>query len=86
MYVVRTEERERITAALAVEEIACAAYYVTPLHLQPAMAHLGYRPGSLPETERAAAENLALPMWGGIGPAEQERVVATVRAAVGVAV
>ena len=39
----------------------------TPLHLQPAMRYLGYEPGSLPETERAAAENLALPMWGGIG-------------------
>ena len=84
MYVVRTEERERIRAALAAEEIACAAYYVTPLHLQPAMAHLGYEPGSLPETERAAAENLALPMWGGIDVDRQTRVVATVRAATGV--
>jgi dTDP-4-amino-4,6-dideoxygalactose transaminase len=86
MYVVRTEERERITAALAAEEIACAAYYVTPLHLQPAMAYLGYRPGSLPETERAAAENLALPMWGGIDVDRQARVVSTVRAAAGIAV
>jgi dTDP-4-amino-4,6-dideoxygalactose transaminase len=86
MYVVRTEERERITGALAAEEIACAAYYVTPLHLQPAMAHLGYRPGSLPETERAAAENLALPMWGGIDVDRQARVVSAVRAAAGVAV
>ena len=59
MYVVRTEERERITGALAAEEIACAAYYVTPLHLQPAMAHLGYRPGSLPETERIATLQFA---------------------------
>jgi len=86
MYVVRTEARERITAALAAEEIACAAYYVTPLHLQPAMAYLGYRPGSLPETERAAAENLALPMWGGIDVDRQARVVSTVRAAAGVPV
>ncbi len=86
MYVVRTQERERITAALREAGIACAAYYVTPLHLQPAMAFLGYAPGSLPETERAAAENLALPMWGGIDAEQQERVVATVRAAVGVAV
>ncbi len=59
---------------------------MTPLHLQPAMAYLGYEPGSLPETERAAADNLALPMWGGISAEQQERVVATVRAAVGVAV
>ncbi|HEY7178615.1 MAG TPA: DegT/DnrJ/EryC1/StrS family aminotransferase [Gaiella sp.] len=83
MYVVRTEERDRVTAALREREIACAAYYVTPLHLQPAMAYLGYAPGSLPETERAAAENLALPMWGGIDADRQAKVVEAVRAAVG---
>jgi dTDP-4-amino-4,6-dideoxygalactose transaminase len=86
MYVVRTTERERVAHALDEAGIASASYYVTPLHLQPAMAFLGYERGSLPETERAAAENLALPMWAGIGRDQQERVVATVRAAVGVAV
>ena len=86
MYVVRTTERERIASALDEARIASASYYVTPLHLQPAMAYLGYEPGSLPETERAAAENLALPMWGGIGVEQQERVVATVKSAVGVVV
>ena len=86
MYVVRTTERAPIAEALKDAGIACAAYYVTPLHLQPAMAHLGWQPGSLPETERAAAENLALPLWGGITPDVQERVVETVRAAVGVTV
>jgi dTDP-4-amino-4,6-dideoxygalactose transaminase len=86
MYVVRTEERDRITAALQENEIACAAYYVTPTHLQPAMRYLGYEPGSLPETERAAAENLALPMWGGIDADRQARIAAVVRVAVGVPV
>ena len=86
MYVVRTDERDRIVAALQEQEIACAAYYTTPTHLQPAMRYLGWEPGSLPETERAAAENLALPMWGGIDVERQARVVAAVRAAVGVAV
>ncbi len=85
MYVVRTPERDRIAAALAEREIASAAYYVTPLHLQPAMRHLGWERGSLPETEKAAAENLALPLWGGIGAEVQERVVSTVLDAVGVA-
>jgi dTDP-4-amino-4,6-dideoxygalactose transaminase len=84
MFVVRTTERERIAAALNDAGIASASYYVTPLHLQPAMAYLGYGPGSLPETERAAAENLALPMWGGISLEQQERVVATVKSAAGV--
>jgi dTDP-4-amino-4,6-dideoxygalactose transaminase len=81
MYVVRTPERERLAAALREAGIGCAAYYATPLHLQRPLAALGYGEGSLPETERAAAENLALPLWAGIGPEEQERVVAAVRAA-----
>jgi dTDP-4-amino-4,6-dideoxygalactose transaminase len=85
MYVVRTAERERIAAALAEREIASASYYTTPLHLQPALRYLGYERGSLPETEKAAEENLALPLWGGIGAEVQERVVETVLDAVGVA-
>jgi dTDP-4-amino-4,6-dideoxygalactose transaminase len=84
MYVVRSPRRDEIAAALSTSGIASASYYRTPLHLQPALAYLGHRPGSLPETERAAAENLALPMWGGIGLEQQERVVETVRAAAGV--
>jgi dTDP-4-amino-4,6-dideoxygalactose transaminase len=86
MYVVRTSDRARIAAALDEAAIASAAYYVTPLHLQPALAFLGYERGALPETERAAAENLALPLWAGIGAEQQERVVAAIRAAVGVVV
>lgn len=86
MYVVRSGERERIAEALAAAEISCASYYVTPLHLQPAMRFLGWEPGSLPETERAARENLALPMWAGIDEATQERVVSVVREAVSVGV
>jgi dTDP-4-amino-4,6-dideoxygalactose transaminase len=86
MFVVRTTERQRITEALKEAGIACAAYYTTPLHLQPALAHLGWRAGSLPETERAAAENLALPLWGGITSDVQEQVVETVLAAVAVTV
>ncbi len=81
MYVVRTPERERIAAALEAAGIAHASYYVTPLHLQPALRFLGYEEGSLPETERAARENLALPLWAGIDAATQERVVSVVREA-----
>ncbi len=84
MYVVRSRQRPEIAAALTAAGIASASYYAIPLHLQPALAHLGWKRGSLPETEQAAVENLALPMWGGIGPEEQERVVETVRTALGV--
>jgi len=82
LFVVRTPERDRVRAALDEAGIGCASYYVTPLHLQPALAYLGYEAGSLPETERASRENLALPLWPGIEPAAQKRVVEAVRSAV----
>jgi dTDP-4-amino-4,6-dideoxygalactose transaminase len=84
MYVVRSGERDRIAAALTDAGISCASYYVTPLHLQPALGFLGWKAGSLPETERAARENLALPMWAGIDEETQARVVSVVRDAVAV--
>jgi dTDP-4-amino-4,6-dideoxygalactose transaminase len=84
MYVVRTSRRAEIAAALGEAGIASASYYTTPLHLQPALRYLDVAEGSLPETERAAAENLALPMWGGITREQQERVVEAVRSAAGV--
>ena len=84
MYVVRSPERERLAEALAAAEIGHASYYVTPLHLQPALRYLGQKKGSLPETEKASAENLALPMWAGIPAEVQEKVVAVIREAAAV--
>ncbi len=84
MYVVRSPERDRLAAGLKEAGVSCASYYVTPLHLQPALRFLGWEAGSLPETEKAARENLALPMWAGIDETTQERVVSAVRAAAAV--
>jgi dTDP-4-amino-4,6-dideoxygalactose transaminase len=82
MFVCRSPERDRIREALTEAGIGNTAYYVTPLHLQPAMRYLGYSEGSLPETERAAAENVAVPLWAGISAEQQEQVVEAVRSAV----
>jgi dTDP-4-amino-4,6-dideoxygalactose transaminase len=84
MYVVRSPERDRLAQALAEAGIGHASYYVTPLHLQPALRYLGYEEGALPETERAARENLALPMWAGIPVEAQERIVSVIREAAAV--
>jgi dTDP-4-amino-4,6-dideoxygalactose transaminase len=84
LLVCRSPDRDRIREALSAAEIASASYYVTPLHLQPALRFLGYEPGSLPETERAARENFSVPLWPGIPRETQELVVETVRSAVGV--
>jgi dTDP-4-amino-4,6-dideoxygalactose transaminase len=81
MYVIRSPERDRIAEGLAADGIASAPYYVTSLHLQPALRFLGHGEGAFPETERAARENLALPLWAGIGAEVQERVVGAVKKA-----
>jgi dTDP-4-amino-4,6-dideoxygalactose transaminase len=79
VYCVRMRERDRVVAALRAQEIGCATYYSTPLHLQPAFAAL--ESGSLPETERAARETVALPLWPSITVEQQEQVVECVRSA-----
>jgi dTDP-4-amino-4,6-dideoxygalactose transaminase len=83
LFVCRSPERDAIRAALVEAGIGTATYYTTPLHLQPALRFLGYERGSLPETERAAGENFSVPLWPGIPPEAQERVVEVVRSAVG---
>jgi dTDP-4-amino-4,6-dideoxygalactose transaminase len=83
LFVSRSPERDRIVAALREAEIGCATYYLPPLHLQPALKFLGYTEGSLPETEKLASENFSVPLWAGISPEQQERVVDVVRSAVG---
>jgi len=63
-YVVRVPgQRDRLRAFLDDRGIGTQVYYPIPLHLQPCLRHLGYRPGDLPEAERASAETLALPMY-----------------------
>ncbi len=85
LFVCRSPERDRIRAALNDARIGSAVYYTTPLHLQPALAYLGYSPGALPVTEQLARENLSVPLWAGIDAETQERVASVVQTAAPVA-
>jgi dTDP-4-amino-4,6-dideoxygalactose transaminase len=80
-YCIRSPERDRLSAALTEAEIGHAVFYRPPLHLQPALRHLGYAEGDLPETERAARENLCLPLWAGIDEEQQAEVVSVLKRA-----
>jgi dTDP-4-amino-4,6-dideoxygalactose transaminase len=85
LFVCRSPERDRIRTALKDAGIGSAVYYTTPLHLQPALAYLGYGPGSLPVTEQLAQDNFSVPLWAGIDAEAQERVVSVVQAVAPVA-
>jgi dTDP-4-amino-4,6-dideoxygalactose transaminase len=82
-YVIRTSRRDELQAHLDAEKIATAIYYPVPLHRQACFANLGYREGSLPVSERASREVLALPIFAGLGQARQERIIDTVIAFLG---
>jgi len=77
-YVLRTSRRDELQAHLQAEKIATAIYYPVPLHRQECFAHLGYGEGSLPVSEQASHEVLALPIFAGLGQARRERVIETV--------
>ena len=73
-YVVRAWRREELRSFLAQQGIGTEIYYPVPLHLQECFAYLGYRAGDLPESERAAKEVVALPMFPELREDEQQRV------------
>jgi dTDP-4-amino-4,6-dideoxygalactose transaminase len=79
-YTVRVARRDALQAALKERGIGTAIYYPLPLHLQPCFAYLGYRAGQFPESERAAAEVLSLPVFPELTRGQQDEVIAAVRA------
>ena len=78
-YVIRTSRRDELKARLADRQIGSMVYYPVPLHLQPCFRFLGYREGDLPQTERAAREVLALPIFAELTEAETAEVCEAVR-------
>ena len=79
LYVIRAAARDALAEHLRARGIGTAVHYPVPVHRQPAYAHLGYGPGSLPATEAAAAEVLSLPMYPDLTEESVDAVVAAIK-------
>jgi dTDP-4-amino-4,6-dideoxygalactose transaminase len=80
LYVIRFRDRDALAAHLKTKGIATGLHYPVPLHQQKCYLGWGYRTGSFPVTEQAAAEILSLPMFPGLTVEQQKRVASEIEA------
>ncbi len=75
-FVIRVpEKRDELRQFLTDNGIGTDIYYPIPLHLQECFAYLGLKSGDFPESEKAAKESLAIPIYPELKDEQQEYVV-----------
>jgi dTDP-4-amino-4,6-dideoxygalactose transaminase len=79
VYAVRAADRSALAVALEAAGVQTRIHYPIPVHLQKGYAHLGGRMGSLPITERLAAEFLSLPIYAELTETQIELVTESIR-------
>jgi dTDP-4-amino-4,6-dideoxygalactose transaminase len=83
-YVIRAKERDELRVYLAEKNIGTEIYYPLALHQQQCFVELGYKAGDFPESEKAAAETLALPVYPELEKVQQEYIVEQISSFYGV--
>ncbi len=80
LYVIETDERERLQEHLTQRGISTGIHYPIPIHMQPAYRSLGYSEGAFPVSEQKAGRILSLPMYPHMPVEVVDRVIGAVRA------
>ncbi len=75
---IRVPRRDEVAAYLSEKNIGCAIYYPVPLHLQECFSYLGYKEGDFPESEKAAKEVLAIPVYPELSDKMKDSVADTI--------
>jgi dTDP-4-amino-4,6-dideoxygalactose transaminase len=78
-YVIRTSRRDQLQDWLKQKKIETEIYYPVPMHLQECFSYLGHEVGAFPESERAANETLALPIYPELSADRINYVVEAIR-------